>query len=1228
MLADSTQQLAVHGRASRYNVQMSSERRAAIEAKKAKLEQMREARKNRQIKPRTSGVSDTPPREIDRADLNRVLDDILGSSSGDGTPIRSASPALGQLASSGRFRMEGQIMWSNGGCCDASRRRLKTVQGNNSTISTRPCRCTTRNIRAPPKGASASLPTHSLILHQPRTIKYEKQIQTMQVETDEPDAVEEKIRQQVLMQQHLEAEKAAYEQALEEESKKLDQEIEDEVRELTEEERIAFLADPKVLDFIDDSTKIFHRVLNDRYNYMSDYTQGADTGGDDSEGRRVKRFPELTVASYNKNHAALNEPAGIVAVWNTHSVERPEFVFHSPSDVLSVLFSPFHSNLIFGGTYSGQILLWDNRSKHLPVLKTPLSAAGHTHPVYAMQMVGTQNAHNLITSSTDGTVCSWLVDMLAQPQVDLPCFFVRRLPTCCHYGLGFPNNETTTFWVGTEEGNVYQANRYDRAGAKAGLNQYDTYKGHAGPVMGLHFHPLAGPVDFSDLFLTCSVDWTVKLWRAKSLSKPSTAPHAIAPLYSFDEADDYVYDVKWHPQHPAMFGSVDGSGKFDLWNLNADTEVPAVSTSVGSGRAINKLQWNKDGRHAALGGSDGKLYVYDIGDMGTPRGGEVEWMELQKVVAGIGASERAYTYPHHPTTPIDIQLPMEDDIQYLGTRPPRLPALQPSPRPVSGVILRIHGNEQDEAQNVVLRKSESNVFTIGRRPGGAGSQPRVEMTGQRVLLQCAVVSRHHAKLVVSDSGQVFLSDLSHHGSWLNSRKLLPETPTPLTDGDTIVFGKSVGSNTGVVRPVTATVSFIYEPQTPLKPLVVPHFSGRYGVSSDSESDDSDGHSDAEEHAARPPWYSSDKDDTTADFFSNHMWIPEDFDDEIEDDDQLDDEDDDDSVDQERSSQYSRCGSSMDLSSSPEPQELSPQCMEPIIVGSWPRSRSSSPSIFSSSFPPIRLAPLLPPKPTAPPIVNEPASPRIAPEDDSEDDVVVVTDDKPGAKPVVVTEVSEDDEELKESVACLKADVEKLQAQRRKYRERFNENINVMNDKFSNLDKSIDDKTVEIKGLYQQLSDKVTESVLACNQAQAQIDVLQFDMLQQRMDVNDAEKQNRDAEEGADSRANAKALEELVAEMTELRDTVRKEMADELQTVRAAKEALKALTDETAIQTESLKRKRALEEEEAEGDVARVVVAAEPGPRRKRAKQVAKVVARTLTGTAIGAVACWSLLAFS
>jgi hypothetical protein len=36
------------------------------------------------------------------------------------------------------------------------------------------------------------------------------------------------------------------------------------------------------------------------------------------------------VASYNKNAGAPNDPDGIVAVWNLHLLERPEFVFHAP----------------------------------------------------------------------------------------------------------------------------------------------------------------------------------------------------------------------------------------------------------------------------------------------------------------------------------------------------------------------------------------------------------------------------------------------------------------------------------------------------------------------------------------------------------------------------------------------------------------------------------------------------------------------------------------------------------------------------------------------------------------------------------------------------------------------------------------------------------------------------------------------------------------------------------
>lgn len=63
--------------------------------------------------------------------------------------------------------------------------------------------------------------------------------------------------------------------------------------------------------------------------------------------------------------------------------------------------------------------------------------------------------------------------------------------------------------------------------SKAGINQHDTYRSHHGMVTGLDFHPLHGPVDFSDLYLTSSVDWTVKLWRAKVNKKKKITFHAM-----------------------------------------------------------------------------------------------------------------------------------------------------------------------------------------------------------------------------------------------------------------------------------------------------------------------------------------------------------------------------------------------------------------------------------------------------------------------------------------------------------------------------------------------------------------------------------------------------------------------------------------------------------------------------------------------------------------------------
>ena len=67
-------------------------------------------------------------------------------------------------------------------------------------------------------------------------------------------------------------------------------------------------------------------------------------------------------------------------VWNTRFKKAtPEYVFHCQSPLMSVSFARFHPNLLLGGTYSGQIVLWDNRvQRRTPVQRSPLSTAAHT----------------------------------------------------------------------------------------------------------------------------------------------------------------------------------------------------------------------------------------------------------------------------------------------------------------------------------------------------------------------------------------------------------------------------------------------------------------------------------------------------------------------------------------------------------------------------------------------------------------------------------------------------------------------------------------------------------------------------------------------------------------------------------------------------------------------------------------------------------------------------------
>ncbi|XP_061776914.1 dynein, cytoplasmic 1, intermediate chain 2a-like isoform X1 [Nerophis ophidion] len=424
-----------------------------------------------------------------------------------------------------------------------------------------------------------------------------------------------------------------------------DQQEEDTIKELTEEEKLQLLHSEDFLSFFERGSRIVERALAEQVDVCFDYSGRdlEDKEGDLQAGAKLllnrqfaderwtknrvvtcldwsPQYPELLVASYNNNEDCPHEPDGVALVWNMkYKKDTPEYIFHCQSEVMSASFAKFHPNLVVGGTYSGQIVLWDNRSnKRTPVQRTPLSAAAHTHPVYCVSVVGTQNANNLISISTDGKMCSWSLDMLSQPQDSLELVF-KQSKAVAVTSMAFPLGDVNNFVVGSEDGSVYTACRH---GSKAGITE--VFEGHHGPVTGLSCHTAAGPVDFSHLFISASFDWTVKLWSTKSTR----------PLYSFEDSCDYVYDAMWSPTHPALFACVDLAGRLDLWNLNHDTEVPTASVYVEGAPALNRVRWSHSGKEIASGDSEGQVQVYDVGEqICVPKADE--WTRFVRTLADI-----------------------------------------------------------------------------------------------------------------------------------------------------------------------------------------------------------------------------------------------------------------------------------------------------------------------------------------------------------------------------------------------------------------------------------------------------------------------------------------------------------------------------------------------------------------------------------------------------------------
>eukprot|EP00927_Polykrikos_kofoidii_P025301 TRINITY_DN22760_c0_g2_i1.p1 TRINITY_DN22760_c0_g2~~TRINITY_DN22760_c0_g2_i1.p1 ORF type:complete len:875 (-),score=158.77 TRINITY_DN22760_c0_g2_i1:75-2699(-) len=295
------------------------------------------------------------------------------------------------------------------------------------------------------------------------------------------------------------------------------------------------------------------------------------------------RNQDLLAVSYGDTAPVPNAAGGLVLFWSLKNPTYPERVIRTKNGVTALHFSGMHPNMVAAGTHDGSVMIWDlRRPSDIPVLKSG-NDQKHKDIVWETRWVDRgpdkQPPELLVSVSSDGKVLQW---SMKKGLEQTPLMQLKRLPN--HLGsnsvyghkegivfrkssgfcVDFPRHDPATYLVGTEDGLVH------RCSTSYNEQYLDTFYGHSGPVYRVRCNPF-----MSHAFLTCSADWTMRLWT----TKPPPGHQQDAPLLTFQSTDlsDAVNDVIWAPQNSTSFAAAMDDGRVELWDLSEKPLDPIVT---------------------------------------------------------------------------------------------------------------------------------------------------------------------------------------------------------------------------------------------------------------------------------------------------------------------------------------------------------------------------------------------------------------------------------------------------------------------------------------------------------------------------------------------------------------------------------------------------------------------------------------------------------------------------
>ncbi|XP_077453636.1 dynein axonemal intermediate chain 4 isoform X2 [Stigmatopora argus] len=311
---------------------------------------------------------------------------------------------------------------------------------------------------------------------------------------------------------------------------------------------------------------------------------------------------------------------GLICCWSIKNLSWPERLYRCHSAITSLNFSSTKPDKLAVGMYDGTVAIFSvrHRDSHTFLTSSIDCKKRHVHPVWhitwAKQEMGLSEedtVESIVSISEDGRVLKWLLCSHGLDSLDM--LELRRIqdgikktegnktrkegilvstatPGLC---LDFQPKDPTIYLAGTSEGVVHKCSVSNHHHYLA------IYQKHLCPVNRVEWSPFS-----NDVFLSCSSDWTIQLWKEDCLT----------PAIAFTSIQSPVLSVRWSPLWPSVFAAVK-SEQLEIWDLNASLMDPVIVEPAAKGVRMTFMLFARNSDCILVGSSVGEVHFYRINNL-------------------------------------------------------------------------------------------------------------------------------------------------------------------------------------------------------------------------------------------------------------------------------------------------------------------------------------------------------------------------------------------------------------------------------------------------------------------------------------------------------------------------------------------------------------------------------------------------------------------------------------